>query len=180
VLINLIENSTKYMGDQAHPKIEIGHRKDEKETVFFVRDNVIGIDPSQHEKVFELFYRIDKKSEGTGAGLTIVKRIIQVHGGRIWIESVLGKGCTVCFTLPLAFNRPKKDGREVLAEIKVDSRSQANPRGNHDHLQRLRGHSQDIQPSCQPRPGRVHADDKKHRRLLADRCSAANLEVGPA
>ena len=102
VLINLIENSTKYMGDQAHPKIEIGHREDEKETVFFVRDNGMGIDPSQHDKVFELFYRIDKKSEGTGAGLTIVKRIIQVHGGRIWIESVRGKGCTVCFTLPLA------------------------------------------------------------------------------
>jgi signal transduction histidine kinase len=101
VLVNLIENSMKFMGDQAHPKIEIGHRKDGGETVFFIRDNGMGIDPSQHEKVFGLFYRLDPKSEGTGVGLTVVKRIIEVHGGRIWIESELGKGCTVCFTLPL-------------------------------------------------------------------------------
>jgi signal transduction histidine kinase len=102
VMANLLENSIKYMGDQASPKIEIGHRKDEEETVFFVRDNGVGIDPSQQEKVFGLFYRLDTKSEGTGVGLTIVKRILEVHGGRIWIESELGKGCTVCFTLPLA------------------------------------------------------------------------------
>jgi signal transduction histidine kinase len=102
VLVNLIENSMKYMGDQAHPKIEVGHRKDEEETIFFVRDNGVGIDPSQHEKVFGLFYRLDPKSGGTGVGLTVVKRIIEVHNGRIWIESELGRGCTVCFTLPLA------------------------------------------------------------------------------
>ncbi len=102
VLVNLIENSIKYMGLQANPEIEIGQRIDGKDRIFFVRDNGIGIDPSQHDKVFELFYKVDKKSEGTGAGLAIVKRIIEVHGGRIWIESELGKGCTVCFTLPLA------------------------------------------------------------------------------
>lgn len=102
VLVNLIENSVKYMGDQPHPRIEIGHRSDEGQTTFFVRDNGIGIDPGQHDKVFELFYKVDNKTEGTGAGLTIVKRIIEVHGGKIWIESGLGKGCTVYFTLPLA------------------------------------------------------------------------------
>ncbi|VVB63343.1 Methanogenesis regulatory histidine kinase FilI [uncultured archaeon] len=102
VLVNLVENSMKYMGDQAHPKIEIGQRNDGGQTVFFVRDNGVGIDPSQHQKVFGLFYRLDPKSEGTGVGLTVVKRIIEVHGGRIWIESELGQGCTVCFTLPLA------------------------------------------------------------------------------
>jgi signal transduction histidine kinase len=64
----------------------------------------MGIDPSQHEKVFELFYKVNKTSEGTGAGLAIVKRIIEVHGGRIWIESELGKGTTVCFTLPVRRN----------------------------------------------------------------------------
>ena len=104
VLANLIENSIKYMGLQANPKIEIGQRIDGKDRIFFVRDNGIGIDPSQHDKVFGLFYKVDKKSEGTGAGLAIVKRIIDVHGGRIWIESELGKGCTVCFTLPLDMN----------------------------------------------------------------------------
>jgi signal transduction histidine kinase len=102
VLVNLIENSVKYMGVQPDPSIEIGYRSDEGQTIFFVRDNGIGIDPSQHDKVFELFYKVDNKTEGTGAGLAIVKRIIEVHGGKIWIESGLGKGCTVCFTLPLA------------------------------------------------------------------------------
>ena len=102
VLVNLIENSVKYMGDQPHPRIEIGYRSDEGQTIFFVRDNGIGIDPSQHDKVFELFYKVDNKTEGIGAGLAIIKRIIEVHGGKIWIESGLGNGCTVCFTLPLA------------------------------------------------------------------------------
>ena len=102
VLVNLIDNSIRYMGDQPRPRIEIGYRLDENQTVFIVRDNGMGIDPSQHEKVFGLFYKVDGKGEGTGVGLALVKRIIEVHGGRIWIESELGKGCTVCFTLPLA------------------------------------------------------------------------------
>jgi len=102
VLVNLIENSIKYGGLQTDPEIEIGQRIDGMDRIFFVRDNGIGIDPSQHDKVFELFYKVNNGGEGTGAGLAIVKRIIEVHGGRIWIESELGKGCTVCFTLPLA------------------------------------------------------------------------------
>jgi PAS domain S-box-containing protein len=100
-LVNLIENSINYRGEQPHPKIEIGYRVEDEETVFFVRDNGIGIDESLQEKVFELFYRVSESGEGTGAGLTIVKRIIEVHGGRIWIESEKGKGTTVCFTLPV-------------------------------------------------------------------------------
>lgn len=102
VLVNLLENSIKYMGDQSRPRIEIGRRLDGNQTVFILRDNGMGIDPNQHGKIFELFYKVEKKSEGTGVGLAIVKRIIEVHGGRIWIESEVGKGCTVCFTLPLA------------------------------------------------------------------------------
>lgn len=102
VLGNLIENSVKYLESQSQPRIDIGYRLDGDQTVLFIRDNGIGIDPSQHDKIFGLFYKVDKKSEGAGAGLAIVKRIIEVHGGRIWIESELGKGCTVCFTLPSA------------------------------------------------------------------------------
>ncbi len=98
VLVNLITNSIKYRGEQKNLEIEIGYRG---EGVFFVRDNGMGIDKSQQEKVFELFYKVDSGSEGTGAGLAIVKRIIEVHNGRIWIESEPGKGCTVCFTLPV-------------------------------------------------------------------------------
>ena len=108
VLVNLITNSIKYRGEQPHPKIEIGHRvEDDSEIVFFVKDNGIGIAPEQQEKVFGLFYKLDKNIKGTGAGLAIVKRIIEVHGGRIWIEPEKGKGCTVCFTLPLAQEQKK-------------------------------------------------------------------------
>jgi signal transduction histidine kinase len=60
------------------------------------------IELSQHDKVFELFYKVDKKSKGSGAGLAIVKKIIEVHTGSIWIESDSGKGCAVCFTIPQA------------------------------------------------------------------------------
>ncbi len=102
VLINLIENSINYMGDEPHPRIDIGYRTGDGETVFFVRDNGIGIDPKLHEKVFELFCKLDRSTKGTGAGLAIVKRIIEVHEGRIWIESETGAGCTVCFTFPIA------------------------------------------------------------------------------
>jgi len=100
VLVNLLENSIRYMGDQSRPRIEIGYRLDVGKTVFIVQDNGMGIDPSQHEKVFGLFYKVDGKSDGTGVGLALVKRIIEIHGGLIWIESDLGKGTTVCFTLP--------------------------------------------------------------------------------
>ncbi|HWQ19223.1 MAG TPA: PAS domain S-box protein, partial [Methanotrichaceae archaeon] len=102
VLVNLIDNSIKYMGDQPHPKIEIGFMQ--SDGAFFIKDNGAGIDRSQHDKIFELFYKVNRKSEGPGAGLAIVKRIIEVHGGRIWIESELGKGCTACFTLPMSGN----------------------------------------------------------------------------
>ncbi len=111
VMVNLIMNSIKYRGDQPHPRIDIGYRRDGgeggEEVVFFVRDNGIGIEKSQQEKVFELFYKVNGKSGGTGAGLAIVKRIIEVHGGRIWIESELGEGCTVCFTLPVPHSKPQ-------------------------------------------------------------------------
>lgn len=101
VLVNLIENSIKYMGVQEKPEIIIDWLKNDRENVFFVQDDGMGIDAHQHEKIFELFYKIDKKSEGTGAGMTIVKRIIEVHNGRIWIESETGRGCKVNFTLPI-------------------------------------------------------------------------------
>lgn len=100
VLTNLVENSMNYMGDEAHPRIEIGNRCDDDETVFFVKDNGIGIDKSQHEKVFRLFHKVNTRSKGTGAGLAIVERIIEVHGGRVWVESEKGSGCAICFTLP--------------------------------------------------------------------------------
>jgi signal transduction histidine kinase len=98
---NLVENACKFMGDQKDPHIEIGVETLKAETVFFVRDNGMGIDPRYHAKVFALFERLDAKAEGTGVGLAIVKRIVDLYMGRIWMESSgLGKGTCFYFTLP--------------------------------------------------------------------------------
>jgi len=105
VFENLIGNAAKYMGKQESPRIEVGVR-DGKEPVFFVKDNGLGIEPHYHTKIFGLFDKLDANSEGTGIGLALVKRIIETHGGKIWVESEgLGKGSTFCFTIP--------DGRKI-------------------------------------------------------------------
>ena len=102
VLQNLIDNAVKFMGDQPVPKIIIGSQVKNGETVFSVRDNGVGIEPQYHFKVFGLFDKLDAHSAGTGIGLALVKRIIEVHGGRIWVESGgPGTGSAFCFTLPL-------------------------------------------------------------------------------
>lgn len=101
VLQNLIDNAAKYMGDQPAPLIEIGqHGEEDGKPLLFVRDNGIGIAPEYHERIFGLFNKLDARSDGTGVGLALVKRIIEFHGGRIWVQSEAGKGSTFYFTLP--------------------------------------------------------------------------------
>jgi PAS domain S-box-containing protein len=102
VLQNLLDNAAKFMGDQKEPYIGIGRDGDEDgKPVFHVRDNGMGI-PSEHfERVFGLFNKLDPKTDGTGIGLALVKRIIEVNGGRIWVQSEPGKGSTFFFTLPM-------------------------------------------------------------------------------
>ena len=103
VVQNLVDNAIKFMGDQPHPHVKIGARQDRDQLVFYVRDNGIGIETQYHEQIFGLFNKLDPTSEGTGIGLALVKRIIETHGGTIWIESEgTGKGSSFCFTLPLA------------------------------------------------------------------------------
>jgi signal transduction histidine kinase len=100
VFQNLILNGIKY-NDSPEKIIEIGFT-DDKKTVFYVRDNGIGIAPEHHELIFRLFKRLNgpgKYGEGTGAGLTFVKKIIERHGGKIWVESSPGCGTTFYFTL---------------------------------------------------------------------------------
>ena len=100
VVQNLVDNAAKFMGDQPNPYIEIGQRGDEDgKPIFYVKDNGIGIAPEYHERVFGLFNKLDAQTEGTGVGLALVKRIIEIHGGRIWVESEVGKGSTFFFTL---------------------------------------------------------------------------------
>ena len=101
VFQNLIENAVKYMGEQPEPRVEVGAGENAGEPVVYVRDNGIGIDPLYHDKVFGLFERLDAATEGTGVGLALVKRIVELHGGRIWVESEgVGRGSTFCFSLP--------------------------------------------------------------------------------
>jgi len=101
VMQNLIDNAAKFSSDQEEPRVEIGMREENNEKVFFVKDNGIGIAPKFHQRIFGLFDKLDARSEGTGVGLALVKRIVEVHGGRIWVESEKGKGATFCFTLPI-------------------------------------------------------------------------------
>jgi PAS domain S-box-containing protein len=103
VIQNLISNAIKFMGDQPSPTITIstnGTDTDGK-PIFIVRDNGIGIELQYHERIFGLFNRLDPNIEGTGIGLTLVKRIVDIHGGRIWVESEFGKGTAFLFTLPI-------------------------------------------------------------------------------
>ena len=100
VIQNLVDNAAKFMGGQSQPRIEIGQEGENAGMpVFFVRDNGIGIAPEYHERVFGLFNKLDVKSDGTGIGLALVKRIVEVHGGRIWVRSEAGSGSTFYFTL---------------------------------------------------------------------------------
>jgi len=103
VMQNLLDNAAKYMGAQTKPHIEIGQDGDENGMpIFYVKDNGIGIPPEQHDSIFGLFNKLDPRSEGTGVGLALVKRIVEVHGGRIWVQSEAGKGSSFYFTLPKA------------------------------------------------------------------------------
>ncbi|HSM72367.1 MAG TPA: ATP-binding protein [Anaerolineales bacterium] len=101
VFENLIDNAVKYMGEQAVPVVELGVRGQEKQPIFYVKDNGMGIEEQYHEKIFGLFETLNPNIEGTGIGLALIKRIIETHGGKIWVESEgPGKGSTFCFTLP--------------------------------------------------------------------------------
>ncbi len=101
VFQNLIGNAVRFMGEQESPVVEVGARADGEEVVCHVRDNGIGIAEEDQAAVFEPFQRLETGTEGTGLGLPIVKRIVEVHGGRIWIESEgAGSGTTFYFTIP--------------------------------------------------------------------------------
>jgi PAS domain S-box-containing protein len=103
IVQNLVDNAVKFMGNQTNPYIEIGQDGDDVDgkPIFFVQDNGIGIEPQYHERIFGLFNKLDTHTEGTGIGLALVKRIVEVHGGRIWVESQgTSMGSKFSFSLP--------------------------------------------------------------------------------
>lgn len=110
VLQNLISNAMKFMGSQDRPRIELEARREGPDTggpdpgdpdvVFYVRDNGVGIELHDRERIFGLFDKLNPEVEGSGIGLALVQRIVEAHGGRIWVESEgSGRGSTLCFTL---------------------------------------------------------------------------------
>lgn len=101
VLQNLVENAVRFARNVDEPRVRIGQRIEADRRVIFVQDNGIGIEPQYLKRIFNLFEQLDPQAGGTGIGLAIAKRIIEVHNGAIWAESEgPGQGATFCFTLP--------------------------------------------------------------------------------
>ncbi|PIU40877.1 MAG: hypothetical protein COS99_08200 [Candidatus Omnitrophica bacterium CG07_land_8_20_14_0_80_42_15] len=119
VFLNLINNAIKFSSknNKENPKVEVGYLDGGEFHKFYVKDNGIGIDPKYHSQIFGLFKRLHSSDEyeGTGAGLSIVKKVIDDHGGNIWIDSEVGKGAAFYFTIPKDLVEKKKIG-EILVE----------------------------------------------------------------
>ena len=105
LLNNLIGNAFKYSSKSLKPLVEIGYLKKENENVYFVRDNGIGIDPNLKHKIFDVFSRlVGDEYEGSGIGLAIAKKVVDIHQGELWLESNLNKGSTFFFSIPNPVN----------------------------------------------------------------------------
>lgn len=104
LITNLVANACKYR--MGNPHIRISAEREGSEWIIAVADNGKGIDPLYHERIFELFRRLEPRNRGggTGLGLAICKRVVDLHGGRLWVRSALGKGSTFFFTLPAHVN----------------------------------------------------------------------------
>jgi signal transduction histidine kinase len=100
VLQNLVGNAVKFRA-QAAPRVEVSALRDSAEWVVTVRDNGVGVDPGQATRIFGMFSRADPKVEGVGIGLAICRRVVEAHGGRIWVEPVNGGGSAFRFTMPV-------------------------------------------------------------------------------
>jgi len=99
VLQNLVGNAVKFRGD-APPHVEVAAERRGEEWVVTVRDNGVGIDPDESTRIFGMFSRVDSEGNGVGIGLAVCRRVVEAHGGRIWVERPEGGGSAFRFTLP--------------------------------------------------------------------------------
>jgi signal transduction histidine kinase len=99
VFQNLVANALRFRGDEP-PRIEISAAEGRSEWVVNVRDNGIGVDREHARRIFAMFSRVDRRGEGSGIGLAVCRRVVEAHGGRIWVEAAEGGGSTFRFTLP--------------------------------------------------------------------------------
>ena len=102
LLQNLIGNAIKFRRRDVRPELRVGARRETDHWVFSARDNGIGIPANQAQRIFDIFQRLHTRDQypGTGVGLAICKKIVERHGGRIWVESIPGEGSTFSFTIP--------------------------------------------------------------------------------
>jgi light-regulated signal transduction histidine kinase (bacteriophytochrome) len=125
VFRNLITNAVKY-NDKTERTVEIGFletvntKTGSEKNVFYVRDNGVGIDPEFHQEIFRIFKRLqntpDGQEAGTGVGLTFVKKIVERHGGRIWLESESGKGTVFYFSLNCGPAEPARNSHAIAID----------------------------------------------------------------
>jgi signal transduction histidine kinase len=103
VFQNLIENSVKFTADSPEPRVEVAAYHADAQVIAYVKDNGIGVEPRHTERIFNLFEQLDRRTPGSGVGLALVRRVVEVHGGRVWVESRgRGTGSSFLFTLPAA------------------------------------------------------------------------------
>ena len=108
VLMNLLKNGIKFTREGG--KIRVGVRREGDDVLFWVADTGIGIAAEEQERIFDTFHQVDssdsREAEGTGLGLAIPRRFVEMHGGRIWVESQVGEGATFYFTVPIEQPEP--------------------------------------------------------------------------
>lgn len=113
VFENLIENAIKYASDVPNPLIRIICKEDRAQYLVAVKDNGNGIEKQYHKKIFGLFQRLQTEKEGTGVGLTIVSKIMQLHKGHVWVESAPGAGAEFWLAFPKTSNRPDEVSKKT-------------------------------------------------------------------